>query len=130
MPAPNVLNIKTVLSKRNYLNLNTTLTNVIVNSSTSGNLIKVSELSISNTTAGAITTNVTVGRSTTISYLAGNMSIPANSTLTLVARDNAFYMEEGDYLSANTTSAGASSQFGTWLSCSYEVTSMTAFLGY
>jgi hypothetical protein len=119
MAAPNVINSTTVLGKRAYSVLTTTLSNVITSSSTSGNLIKVSELSISNITSGAITTNVAVGRGATLYYMAGNMAIPANSTLTLVARDNSFYMEEGDYLQANTTNAGTNS---TYLTLTYEVT--------
>lgn len=118
MAAPNIINSTTVLGKRAYLILSTSMANVITNSSTSGNLIKVSEVSISNITAAQITTNVAVGRGSTLYYLAGTMAIPANSTLTITSRDTAFYLEEGDYLQANTSSANAGH-----MSVSHEVTS-------
>ena len=118
MAAPNVINSTTVLGKRAYAALsNSAMANIIVSSSTSGNLVKVSELTITNTVASAITTNVAVGRGTTIYFMAGTMAIPPSSALTLVARDNAFYMEEGDYLQAN-----CSLNANGYISVSYEVT--------
>jgi|688.fasta_scaffold402560_2 hypothetical protein len=118
MAAPNLINSTTVLGKRAYAILTTSMANVITNGSTSGNLIKISEMSISNISSLAILTNVAVGRGTTLYYLAGNISVPANSILTLVSRDSAFYMEEGDYLQANSSSATAGH-----VSVSHEVTS-------
>lgn len=118
MAAPNVINSTTVLGKRAYLILtNSTMANVITNGATSGNLIKVSELSITNVTGTQITTNIAVGRGSTVYFLAGTMAVPSNSTLTLVSRDTAFYMEEGDYLQGNVSSANAG-----YMSVSHEVT--------
>ena len=118
MAAPNVINSTTVLGKRAYAALsNSTMANIITSSSTSGNLLKISELTITNTVGSSITTNVAVGRGTSIYFMAGTMSVPANSALTMVARDNAFYMEEGDYLQAN-----CSLNANVYISVSYEVT--------
>ena len=117
MAAPNVINSTTVLGKRAYAILATSMANVITNGSTSGNLIKVSEVSISNITAAQITANVAIGRGSTLYYLAGTIAVPANSTLTITSRDTAFYLEEGDYLQANTSSASAGH-----MSVSHEVT--------
>lgn len=117
MAAPNIINSTTVLGKRAYSILSTSMANVITSSSTSGNLVKVSELTISNISSSSITANVVVGRGATLYYMAGTMTIPANSTLTLVSRDSAFYMEEGDYLQANSSAATSGH-----MSVSYEVT--------
>jgi len=117
MAAPNVINSTTVLGKRAYAILATSMANVITNGSTSGNLVKISELSISNITSSAITTNVIVGRGSSLYYVAGTLQVPANSILTLVSRDSAFYMEEGDYLQANASAANAGH-----MSVSHEVT--------
>lgn len=118
MAAPNVINSTTVLGKRAYAVLTTSMANVIVNSATSGNLVKVSELSITNITNSVISTNVVVGRGSSLFFVAGTISIPATSILTIVSRDSAFYMEEGDYLQANASVANAAH-----LAISHEVTS-------
>lgn len=117
MPAPNIINSTTVLGKRAYSILTTSMANVVTNGATSGNLIKISELSITNVSNLVVTTNVVVGRGTTLHFLAGTLSIPATSILTVVSRDSAFYMEEGDYLQAN-----CSLNANVFLATSYEVT--------
>jgi hypothetical protein len=117
MAAPNIINSTSVLGKRAYTVLTTATANVITNGATSGNLIKISELSICNITNSVITSNVVVGRGSTLYYVAGTISVPANSILTVVSRDSAFYMEEGDYLQANASAANSGH-----LSVSFEVT--------
>ena len=57
-----------------------------------------------------------MGRGTSTYYIAGNMAVPANSTLVVTAKDVVIYMEEGDYLQANASSATAAQ-----ITCSYEV---------
>ena len=117
MAAPNIINSTSVLGKRSYAVLTTSMANVITSGATSGNLIKISELSICNITNSVITSNVVVGRGSTLYYVAGTISVPANSILTVVSRDSAFYMEEGDYLQANASAANSGH-----LSVSFEVT--------
>jgi len=118
MAAPNIINSTTVLGKRAYSILTTSMANVVTNGATSGNLIKISELTVTNITSSIISANVAVGRGSTLYYAAGTISVPANSVLTIVSRDSAFYMEEGDYLQANASAANSGH-----LSVSYEVTS-------
>jgi hypothetical protein len=118
MAAPNVINSTTVLGKRAYSVLTTSMANVIVNGSTSGNLIKISELSVTNITNSTISTNVVVGRGSSLFFVAGTISVPPTSILTIVSRDSAFYMEEGDYLQANASAANSAH-----LAISHEVTS-------
>jgi len=118
MAAPNIINSTTVLGKRAYSILTTAMANVITSGATSGNLIKISELSITNVSNVIITTNVVVGRGSTLYFLAGTISVPATSILTVVSRDSAFYMEEGDYLQANCSLSA-----NVFLATSYEVTS-------
>jgi len=118
MAAPNIINSTSVLGKRAYAVLTTSMANVITSSATSGNLIKISELTITNIANSNMSANVIVGRGTTLYYVAGTITIPANSILTVVSRDSAFYMEEGDYLQSNASVANNGH-----LSVSYEVTS-------
>ena len=118
MPAPNIINSTSVLGKRNYSILTTSIANVITSGATSGNLIKVSELSLTNLIGTNVSANIIVGRGTTLYYVVNTMSVPAFSVLTVVSRDSAFYMEEGDYLQANCSSSS-----NIHLAVSYEVTS-------
>ena len=118
MAAPNIVNVSTIFGKTQYQQLTTTMANVVANGSTSGNVIKVNDVLVANYTTSSIQTNVVVGRGSSVFYLAGNMAVPANSTQVVVAKDSSIYMEEGDYLQANASSATAAQ-----ISCSYEVIS-------
>ena len=116
MAAPNIVNVATITGKTAYAQLTTTLSNVITNSSTSGNVIKLNDVLLANYTTSSIQANVAVGRGSSNFYIAGNMSVPGNSTLVVTAKDVFIYMEEGDYLLANASSATAAQ-----IICSYEV---------
>ena len=116
MAAPNIVNVTTIYGKTAYAQLTTTLSNVITNGSTSGNVMKVNDVLVANYTTSSIQANVVIGRGSSVYYLAGNMAVPANSTLVVVAKDSSIYMEEGDYLQANASSATAAQ-----VTCSYEV---------
>lgn len=118
MAAPNIVNVSTIFGKTQYQQVTTTLSNVITNGATSGNVIKVNDILIANYTTSSVQTNVVIGRGSSVFYLAGNMAIPSNSTLVVIAKDNSIYMEEGDYLQANASSATAAQ-----ITCSYEVIS-------
>jgi hypothetical protein len=118
MAAPNIVNVTTIFGKSQYQQLTTSMANVITNGATSGNVLKVNDVMIANYTTSSIQSNVVVGRGSSVFYLAGNMAVPANSTLVVMAKDVALYMEEGDYLQANASSATAAQ-----ITCSYEVIS-------
>jgi len=118
MAAPNIVNVTTIFGKSQYQQLTTTMANVITNSATSGNVLKLNDIVVANYTTSSIQTNVGIGRGSSVFFLAGNMAVPANSTLVVLAKDTALYMEEGDYLQSNASSATAAQ-----ISCSYEVIS-------
>jgi len=118
MAAPNIVNVTTIFGKTQYQQLTATMSNVITNGATSGNVLKVNDILIANYTTSSIQTNVAIGRGTSIFYLAGNMTIPGTSTLVVTAKDTAIYMEEGDYMQANASSATAAQ-----ITTSYEVIS-------
>ena len=116
MAAPNIVNVSTIYGKTAYAVVTTTMANLVINGATSGNIIKINDVIVSNYSSASITTNVTIGRGSSLFYLAGNMTVPANSTLIVLAKDSAIYMEEGDYLGSNASSAS-----GAHISSSYEV---------
>jgi len=107
MAAPNVVNVTTITGKTAYANLTTISANVITNSSSSGTLVKLNHVTMANYSATAMTGNVIINRSGVSYYVAGTVTIPANSTLTVLAKDTATYMEESDvlqsYVSANAS---------------------------
>lgn len=118
MAAPNIVNVTTIIGKTALAALTTATTNVITNTSGSNTVAKLNNIILSNYTAVAIGTNVVINRSTTSYYLGGNVSIPANSTLVLLAKDSSVYLEEGDILQANVTANSAVT-----LTASYELIS-------
>ena len=116
MAAPNIVNVSTIFGKTQSQQLTTTMSNVITNGATTGNVIKLNDIVVANYTTSSIQTNVSLGRGSNLFYIAGNMAVPANSTLVVLAKDTALYMEEGDYLQANASSATAAQ-----ITASYEV---------
>ena len=118
MAAPNLLNSTSIIGKTAIANVTTVLSNVITNGSTSGNLVKVDSMSISNYSVAAITANVIMFRGATSAYIIGTTTVPAYSTLTTIARDTALLLEEGDYIQSNV-----SANVAAHMTISYEVIS-------
>lgn len=103
MAAPNLINATTITGKTALAALSTTTANVVTNSSGSGAVAKVNSITLANYSASAVTASVFMNRSATVYYLVGGVSIPANSTLSLVSKDTGIYLEEGDVLQANVS---------------------------
>lgn len=98
MTAPNMINTATVTGKTAFANLTTVSANVITNSSGSGTVVKLNHVTMANYSSSAVTGNVIINRSGVTYYIAGTINIPGNSTLTVMAKDNMTYLEEGDVL--------------------------------
>ena len=96
--------------------LTTVTSNVITNSAASSTVDKLNNIILSNYTSSAVTANVMINRSSTLYYLGGNISVPGNSTLVLLGKDTAIYLEEGDVLQANVSANTSIS-----MSASYEI---------
>jgi dihydrodipicolinate reductase len=117
MAAPNIVNVTTIYGRTALAAVTTTLANIVTNDAGSGTVVKLNDVMVSNFSSAAITTNVVVGRGSSLYYLAGTMSVPANSALMVIAKDTVIYMEEGDYLQANASSTSAH------ITASYEIIS-------
>ena len=98
--------------------MTTVTANVLTNTSSSNSVIKLNTVVLANYSGSAVTANVLMNRSSTAYYIGGTVSIPANSTLVLLAKDTVTYMIEGDVLQANVSANTAVS-----LMCSYETLS-------
>lgn len=107
MAAPNILNLTTATAKTAYANVTTVMSNVVVNAAGSGTASKVNSILVTNYSSATITSNVWVGRSGTNWQLVSNISVPAYSMLTTLAKDTPIYLEEGDYLQANASGNAA-----------------------
>ena len=107
MTALNVVNVQTINGKTAYANLTTISANVITNASNSNSLVKLNHITLANWSASLVTANVNIARGTSNYYIAGTVNIPSNSTLTVLGKDTATYLEEGDvlqsYASANAS---------------------------
>lgn len=103
MAAPNIIGATTITGKTVLSNLTTVTANVLTNSSSSGTVDKLNSIMLSNYTSSSVGANVVIDRSGTTYYLGGNLSIPGNSTLVVLAKDTGIYLEEGDVLQANAT---------------------------
>lgn len=99
MAAPNIVNVSTITGKSALANVTTSFANLVVNSTSSGKVFKVNSLYISNID-GLLTSNISIGLNRGgFSYsLANTISVPSDSTLTVVVKDTSFYLEEGDYV--------------------------------
>ena len=118
MANPNIVNVVTINGKTAWQAPTTVLANVVVNAANSSTVLKINDILVANFSGTSITTNVIIGRGSTLYYIAGNMAIPSSSTLMVLAKDSIIYMEEGDYLQANVSAASSAT-----LLCSYEIIS-------
>jgi hypothetical protein len=115
MAAPNLINSTTITGKTTLATLSTTTGNIVTNDAASGSVNKINSVTLANYSGTAVSGNVLINRSSTGYYLAGNVTIPAYSTLIVIGKDNQLYMEEGDVIQANVSANSSVS-----MSVSYE----------
>ena len=101
MAAPNVINITNLACKSAVSTLSTATGNIIT--AGSNTVVKLNDIILSNYTANSITANVMFNRSSTAYYIAGNISVPAFSSLVVIGKDSPIYLEESDVLQANVS---------------------------
>jgi hypothetical protein len=118
MAAPNIVSLTTITGKTAVANVTTVSANVITNAAASGTVLKINNVVLSNYTSATATGNVLINRAGTNYYIGGGIVIPPTSTLVLIGKDVAFYMEEGDVLQASTSANSSIS-----LVASYEIIS-------
>ena len=96
--ALNLANTVTITAKTAYANVTTVSSNVLTNSASSNTIYKINNINLTNYKTTAQTTTVVVNRSGTNYYIANAISIPGNSLLVLLGKDNSIYLEENDTL--------------------------------
>ena len=107
MAQPNIVSVTTIYGNTAVAAVTNVSTNLVVNSASSGQVLKINTLYISNIHAAANTALVSVGLLRTgVEYrIAANINLSANSTLDVI--NKAIYLQEGDCIriSANATFA-------------------------
>jgi hypothetical protein len=117
MAAPNLLTSSTVTGKVAGQAITTSATAIVSNASSSGKVLKINSLYISNingTASADVTVDVYKGGATAYK-LAHLITVPPKSTLNVVAKDISIYLEENDSL--RLTASANSYLHGV---CSYE----------
>jgi hypothetical protein len=116
MAAPNIVNVTTITGKTAVAILTASAVSIVTNSAASGQLYKINDVMVANYTGSAITTTVTLLRSAVSYYLAGTITIPAYSSLVILGKDTAIYLEEGDAIQALASATTSGS-----ITISYEI---------
>ena len=124
MAQPNIVSVTTIYGNTAVAAVTNVSTNLVVNSASSGQVLKINTLYISNINAAANTALVSVGLLRTgVEYrIAANINLSANSTLDVI--NKAIYLQEGDCLriSANSTFASNANNYVEAV-CSFEAIS-------
>lgn len=112
MAAPNIINATTITGKTSGVSLTTTsATSVLSNAASSGKCLKVNTLNVANTTASAVTVSVSYNTAAAIGgtnfQIVGGVSVPANSTLSVIDKTTQYYLEENSSISATANIANA-----------------------
>jgi len=99
MAAPNIVGVTTITAKTDGLAVTTSNTAIVTNSAASGQVYKINTLIAGNTSGSAQTISVDVFKNQTTAYrIATTVNVPANSTIVVLAKDSAIYLEENDSL--------------------------------
>lgn len=117
MAAPNIVNVATITGKTAVLAVTTSATAIVTNSGSSGQVLKVNALYVSNVDGtNNADLNVDLYRSSTAYHIAKTVNVPADATLDVISKS--IYLEEGDSL---RLTANANSDLEAV--CSYEIIS-------
>ena len=117
MAAPNIVNVATITGKTYYDALaDTNLTSLVLTSATSVKVLKINMLIASNGDGSAAATvdvayhpSTTTAVGSTVSstgyHIAKTVSVPADSSLVIISKDTAIYMEESSVLAVKASVA-------------------------
>jgi hypothetical protein len=105
MAAPNLIGASTINGKTTTANLTSTAaTSILSNASGSGHCFKINTLQVSNYKNASANITVSIysaaALSGTANSIAGNISVPAFSTLTLIDKSTQYYLEEDKSIGA------------------------------
>lgn len=121
MAAPNIVNVATITGKTAVVDLtSTSATSVVSNAASSGKVIKINSLIVSNVD-GTNNTEITISLYSaaalggTATQICSTVVVPADSSLIVIDKSSGIYLEEDKSIGAT---AGAASDLK--VVCSYE----------
>lgn len=106
MAAPNIVNVSTIIARTSGANITTTAaTSVVSNASNTNRVLKINVLNVSNTsttTSADITINYYTGAGATGTAfpIVSSVTVPAKTTLTVIDKGTAYYLEENTSIGA------------------------------
>ena len=118
MANPNIVNVTSIYGKTSVQAVGTGAADIVTNSASSGYIVKINNLNISNITGSAANIIVSVFRSSVEYKIVHNVSVPPNAAFTAIDKPTGIYLEEGDSL---RLTAGTGSALHAV--CSYEIIS-------
>lgn len=98
MANPNIASTATILGRTELQAVGTSATAIVSNGAASDRVLKVNTLVIANVAGVDVDVSVDVFRSSTPYRLANLITIPPNSSLAVLAKENPLYLLEGDSL--------------------------------
>lgn len=111
MAAPNIVNTSTIIGKTAYVALSSTsATAVVSNAASSGKVLKVNSLMVTNVD-GTNPADITISLYSeddiggTPYKIASTITVPADATLVVVSKDNYVYLEEDKSIGATASAA-------------------------
>jgi hypothetical protein len=106
---PNIVEVTNITGKTILVTpIGTTVspTEVMSNALNSNKIIKLNTILATNFSSAAVSLNMSIYR--TVSHtLVPDITVPANSIITVLSKDSSFYMEEGDFLMAGSSVAAS-----------------------
>jgi hypothetical protein len=120
MSSPNLITANVILGKTTGLLLANTTTQIILNNpSGSGKTFKINTLNLANPSSATVTSTVYWYSLANISgtgfQIAGNINVPAGTTLNIIDKSSQYYLEENTSLGTVAGTANA-----LIVTCSYE----------
>jgi hypothetical protein len=107
MANPNLYNTSTITGRTALSAVGTGATTLVSNPAASGKVLKVNSVIIANidgTNAADITADVY--RNSTAFRFASTVSVPADTSIILLSKDNSLYLQEGDDLRLTASASG------------------------
>jgi len=101
MAAPNIVGVTTILGSTDALAVPDSATNIVLNASASGKVIKINSLVISNVdSAGGSSQSITVDyiKAGTAYSIANLIPIPVTASFVAVSKETGLYLEEAESL--------------------------------
>ena len=107
MAAPNLLSLTTIVGKTVLYNCTSSLASALSNTASSGKVYKINLVRGANIdTSNSINIDLTVYRNSAHTYISYSLSVPVNSSVILISKDDGIYLEEGDAIYAKASTTG------------------------